>query len=303
MVGMAVIQQLIASRHPQVRWLIARRWPLLRQTFADEHFVISRNDALAEKDAWLRRRWLLALIQDLASAHAPQSRVDDLLKEVCRHESETSIGRSFLSVLGGWLQRSTDYSVPPIWDWPTRAAVGTDDVIEAIEAFGLGEGVIAPDELRQIIDLACLDLDAGHDKSATSDAGEGRYAVIAGWVRRAIVRAPTRSLAPLVKSLALSSDEGVRLAVASTANSWFRKLDEVDEAVPILQILGGDENAWVVREVLQLMLRHQYAVAGENMIRLLSIVKTTVEEQVKSGWPSSEFGTPSQLVVAGIEAA
>lgn len=300
--GNNVIGRLLRLKHPQVRWLIARRWSMLRQALGPDKVSATEADIFAEEDDWLRRRWLLGLAQDVMASPSSETQMSSLLQAICRRESDTPIGRRFLSVLGLWISHNSDYSLPTTWDWDATTGTPIDNVVEAVHAFSTDAGVIQPEQLATIIDLGCMRHDTSTDDAAFTAGGRGRYAVIEDWVATAISRAPGSLQTPLVECLVQCADEGIRLAVATSARTWLTKLNDSGDAFKILAALVTDENAWVVRKGLELLFHHHHAVDVREVDRLLPLAKQTVDRRVRNGWPDSEFGIAGKMLLAGLTA-
>jgi hypothetical protein len=298
--GNAVAKKLLNSTHPQVKWLIARRWPMLKRAFVGDGLSISKNEVFDQKDDWLRRRWLLAFIQELVSAQVAEGELQTAVSDVWKREQGTEPGNKFLRVLQYWIGSETHYNLNLSGENNSPAKIIVDDIHQATLAFGLNDKTISANDVALVMDLACIKIDSESSDSPNDTAWEGRYGTIEKWVKQVLAASPDETLPELVRELASCSDEGIRLAAAKNAGQWIIKIDEAAASAAIIETLLRDENAWVFRDALKILVHHQYALANIQRDKLFDTAKVTLAKMLGAGWPPDEFGAEGQLLLSGL---
>lgn len=290
-VGRPVLDDLVGSPHPQARWQVVRRLslPMLLDTTPE----IIRSPAIVE-DGWARRRFIVSALLAGDSKLLP----DDVAVRVIRNGVGVEYQREGVEWLASLVVWSDARSSMPLREMLLSPLMHeVDNVLQERSKLGaLPSDRTDPDNphaLRTRLEMASLDADRSAASSkrrqgtGARDAGYGRYGTPHQAVGSVLSTSTVAAQAETLQALALSHDEGVRWAAASSLT-----LADVEQAperfLPTLTVLLSDASPWVVRESLT-SLSTMPLPLQQTFLRPVAAAATLGFANARdAGWPDAE---------------
>jgi Restriction endonuclease len=284
-IGAIMLKRLILQKHPQVRWLIMRGWPVVEPVITDS---FSLPQLLETEDTWLRRRFLLTLIHELRSGN--HLKLKSLLVEHLHHDSSVAGDTRFEIALRRWLRLKAgiDLYARRLRD----ISKGNIDLAVLINTLKLRRDVDDIHRFSAALDYHCINLDYSSSPESLHIGGaysEGRYGIIRQWVEEGLSSVHEDLLFAFIDDLLNCADEGVRWAISASMSNWLPKIIKISQRRKLILKLLNDWHPWVVRESLEQMGRRLSNFHGLDSLEMLTTCSASIGRAVEQGWDEKEF--------------
>ncbi len=283
--GATVLKRLILQKHPQVRWLIMRGWPVVEPVVTD---YFSLPSLLETDDRWLRRRFLLTLIRELHSGNYPN--LKSLLTEHIQHDSLVTGNTRFKTALGKWLSLQAGIDLYPLSRRDITEA--STDLAVLIHSLHQRQDVNDIHRFSAALDYHCINLDYSSSPEALHISkvhSEGRYGIIRQWVEEGLASVHEDLLFTFISDVLDCTDEGVRWAISASMISWLPKITSIAQRRELIFQLLNDWHPWIVRESLEQLGQNPSNFYGLDPLELLTTCSASINRSVKQGWEEKEF--------------
>ena len=296
-IGESRLRKLLLSKHPQAKWQLLRRWPIVSPVISKG---IDIEEIMEISDVGAKRMLFLTRLQiDRNSNKALKKLLGSVRESLCGKSTDAPDVR-FYNALSAWIMLYTTVDVPS----KNFYGVPIIRIDEGLQAWKLNfqNGVDLIDQVVQALELDSIDRDllnaTGHYLPHPKRYSEGRYGYTRYYVRRALNAIPRDQTSELLLKLINCADEGIRWAVAAEILFWWMRVQNSIEAKNILLRLLSDEHPWVVREALQQLANDPYLCQIIGIDVLTRHAEESSEIAREKGWEIIELSAAKMRIAA-----